>query len=77
VTGDDLHRAVLSFDAAAVKELLALNQVAVDVPDSLGLSPLMSASQRGEVSIADILVRHGAQVDFANSSGKTSLMLAR
>eukprot|EP00053_Salpingoeca_punica_P002028 m.35880 g.35880 ORF g.35880 m.35880 type:complete len:317 (+) comp11347_c0_seq1:245-1195(+) len=76
VNGSDLHNAVAQWDAAAVREILQTGIVDVDVPDKFGSSPLMSASQKGFVSVVEELLRRGANINFTNGSGKTSLMMA-
>lgn len=45
--------------------------VSVDIPDQLGFSPLMNASQRGFTSIVEELLQRGADVNYTNSSGKS------
>ena len=82
VSGEDLHKAISAKDIAHLRNILdpidlgGLGFTMIDVPDKLGFSPLMSASQKGHARIVEELILRGADVGFANSSGKTSLMLA-
>ena len=74
-SGGELHRAVLNWDVEKVKTILDNYEGLVDVPDRMGCSPLMVASQKGYTSIVDTLLDHGADVSFSNSSGKDSMMM--
>ncbi|CAM4644910.1 unnamed protein product [Leuciscus chuanchicus] len=50
--------------------------VNVDVLGKMGFTPLMVAAQKGFTSLADILVKHGADINKRDNSGKNSLMQA-
>ncbi|XP_072025834.1 fibronectin type 3 and ankyrin repeat domains 1 protein-like [Amphiura filiformis] len=77
MTGEHLHKAVgLLEDLQRAASILEDDHVWVDVPDKMGASPLMVASQKGNNDMIDLLVRHGADVHACNSAGKDSLMLA-
>ncbi|XP_046850344.1 fibronectin type 3 and ankyrin repeat domains 1 protein-like [Xenia sp. Carnegie-2017] len=75
-SGAQLHRAVLNLDVDKVTMIVKNNESMVDVPDRMGCSPLMVASQKGYTSVIDALLSHGADVSFSNSSGKDSMMMA-
>ena len=48
MTGEHLHKAVsLLEDVQRTEDILENNDIWVDVPDKMGASPLMVASQRG------------------------------
>jgi ankyrin repeat protein len=76
VTCDNLHKAIASNDVDKVKSILELNPQYLDIPDSRNLSPLMNASKMGRSRIVELLLNLGANVEFSNSSGKTSLIEA-
>jgi ankyrin repeat protein len=46
------------------------------VKDSNGLTALMWASAYGQVPTVQLLLKHGAQVDFEGLEGETALLLA-
>eukprot|EP00128_Syssomonas_multiformis_P018083 Colp12_sorted_trinity150504_noHs@15867 len=73
--GPDLHRAASNNDLATIREAID-KSVDVDVPDNMGVSPLMTSAQSGAFPAAETLILKGADVNFANGSGKTPLMLA-
>ncbi|KAL9982254.1 hypothetical protein ACROYT_G004279 [Oculina patagonica] len=75
--GNDLHRAVLNWEVEKVKTILEESiENLVDSPDAFGMSPLMIASQKGYTSIVSLLIAHKADVNYSNTSGKNSMMLA-
>nr|XP_005281964.1 fibronectin type 3 and ankyrin repeat domains protein 1 isoform X3 [Chrysemys picta bellii] len=76
MSGEQLHRAVSMNDVEAVLNILQGGHVKVDVPDKLGFTALMVASQKGYDRLAKILVQNGTDVNQKNGSGKDSLMLA-
>ncbi|XP_038070828.1 fibronectin type 3 and ankyrin repeat domains 1 protein-like [Patiria miniata] len=77
LNGDQLHKAVsLTQDVDRVAEILESGDVWVDVPDTFGLSPLMQASQKGNIEMIETLMRYAADINAINGSGKDSLMLA-
>ncbi|XP_071793630.1 fibronectin type 3 and ankyrin repeat domains 1 protein-like [Asterias amurensis] len=77
LNGDHLHKAVgLTQDVDRVADILESGDVWVDVPDSLGFTPLMIAVQKGNIDIIETLMRFGADINAVNGSGKDSLMLA-
>uniref|UniRef100_A0A1I7X0H7 ANK_REP_REGION domain-containing protein n=1 Tax=Heterorhabditis bacteriophora TaxID=37862 RepID=A0A1I7X0H7_HETBA len=70
-----LHLAVLS----AVKSLLSNSNVLVDYPSSANhdkLTPLMVASSKGYLSIAETLISHGALIEASDKKKRTPLMHA-
>ncbi|XP_066549225.1 fibronectin type 3 and ankyrin repeat domains 1 protein [Amia ocellicauda] len=71
-----LHMAVSMGDEEQVMKVLQSKVVKVDVPDKLGFTPLMVASQKGYLRLVQVLVEHGAEVNLTSGSGKDSLMLA-
>ncbi|XP_002737915.1 fibronectin type 3 and ankyrin repeat domains protein 1-like [Saccoglossus kowalevskii] len=77
LTGEHLHRAfAYQEDLVKVRHILDSGEVQVDVPDKYGLSPLMSAAQKGYLNIVELLIEYGADVNFQNDSGKNALMLS-
>ncbi|KAI1886982.1 hypothetical protein AGOR_G00201360 [Albula goreensis] len=76
MTGKNLHRAVIMNDEEELNRVLHSGMVNVNVPDTMGFTPLMVAAQKGFTSLAHTLVQRGADVEMRNSSGKDSLMLA-
>ncbi|XP_072524018.1 fibronectin type 3 and ankyrin repeat domains 1 protein [Salminus brasiliensis] len=77
INGKDLHQAVkMNDEEQLLRVLQSGGTVVVDVPDRLGFTPLMVAAMKGFISLVQVLVQHGADVNFKNSSGKDSLMLA-
>ncbi|XP_019338401.1 fibronectin type 3 and ankyrin repeat domains protein 1 isoform X1 [Alligator mississippiensis] len=76
MSGEQLHRAVSMNDVEAVLNILQRGHVKVDVPDKLGFTALMVASQKGYDRLVEILVEKGTDVNQKNGSGKDSLMLA-
>lgn len=47
-----------------------------NIADKKGVTPLMLASQLGEVSLVEALIKVGAQVELTNRAGETPLILA-
>lgn len=77
LSGYDLHHAVLNWEVDKVTAILEESgENLVDSPDAFGMSPLMIASQKGYTSIVSSLIAHKADVNFSNTSGKNSMMLA-
>ena len=63
---------------APLEALLARpEEVAVEVADGFGMTPLMRAAEGGHVAAVEALVKHGARVEAADEDGKTALMLAK
>jgi uncharacterized RDD family membrane protein YckC len=85
VTGlrhNDLMTAVLDGDMESLDELLRLGKWA-DKPDSRGVTPLMMATERGDLRMAEALLRAGADGRTANQlaqkrgDGEMMVLLAR
>jgi uncharacterized RDD family membrane protein YckC len=85
VTGlrhNDLMTAVLDGDMQSLNELLRLGKWA-DKPDSQGVTPLMVATERGDVRMAEALLRAGAnaraadQVAQKRGDGEMMVLFAR
>ena len=85
VTGlrhNDLMTAVLDNDVESVNELLRLGTWA-DKPDSQGVTPLRVATERGDVRMAEALLRAGANARAADQAaqkrgdGEMMVLLAR
>lgn len=64
--------AVQARDCAAVEQLIADDWL-IDVVDDRGNSPLHHACMRGDVKIADMLIRRGANVHLGARGGVTPL----
>ncbi len=85
VTGlrhNDLMTAVLDDDTESVTELLRLGKWP-DKPDSKGVTPLMVAAERGDLRMAELLLRAGADARSAGQlaqkrgDGDMMVLLAR
>ena len=85
VTGlrhNDLMTAVLDNDMESVTELLRLGKWP-DKPDSKGVTPLMVAAERGDLRMAELLLRAGADARSAGQlaqkrgDGDMMVLLAR
>jgi uncharacterized RDD family membrane protein YckC len=85
VTGlrhNDLMTAVLDDDMQSVTELLRLGKWP-DKPDSKGVTPLMVAAERGDLRMAELLLRAGADARSAGQlaqkrgDGDMMVLLAR
>ena len=85
VTGlrhNDLMTAVLDNDTQSVTELLRLGKWP-DKPDSKGVTPLMVATERGDLRMAELLLRAGADARSAGQlaqkrgDGDMMVLLAR
>jgi len=68
-----LQNAAFYGDLAEVQRLLKAG-ANVDAKSSLGFTPLMRASERGNVEIARALLQAGADCDVARDNGSTALM---
>jgi ankyrin repeat protein len=68
--------AVLYGDADGVAELLKLGKW-VDKPDSQGLTPLMSAVQKGDARTAELLLKGGADPNLSSNAGASAGSIAR
>jgi ankyrin repeat protein len=68
--------AVLYRDAGAVNQLLAHGKWP-DKPDSRGVTPLMAAVAIGERTIAQALLKAGADPGRSGPGGETALSIAR
>ena len=61
---NDLFTAVMYQDVEGVNELIRLGKW-VDKPDSRGVTPLMIAAERGDLRVAEALLRGGANARLA------------
>ncbi|XP_064382308.1 fibronectin type 3 and ankyrin repeat domains protein 1-like [Halichondria panicea] len=75
-TSENLHKAINRGNLQAVKTILDENSLYIDVPDIYGSSPLMIASSQTKNNIVSLLLDMGANVEYCNYGGKTSLMEA-
>jgi uncharacterized RDD family membrane protein YckC len=73
---NDLVTAVLYRDAGAVNDLLAFGKWP-DKADSRGMTPLMLAAMLGEATIAEALLKAGANPNHPGPGGETAMSLAR
>lgn len=73
---ENLHKAVQRGDMETTRSVLTENALYVDVPDIYGSSVLMTASKLNKLDLVELLLDLGADVEFKNGSGKTSLMVA-
>lgn len=74
--GDHLHRAVASRDPAVVRHVLNTGVTDVDATNKYDFTPLMEATRNELISMMNVLVENGANINFQNNMGKTALMLA-
>lgn len=72
---DELSRAVLAHDQAALKLLTAEGRN-LEAPDDQGLPPLLQAADTGFTEGVLLLLGKGAKVDACDPAGRTALMLA-
>jgi hypothetical protein len=72
---DALHAAVRSGSQTRVRQLLAAG-VTLNIHDSDGKSPLHYAIETASEPIAQLLLQHGADVDFPDAGRQTALMIA-
>jgi ankyrin repeat protein len=75
-TSEHLHRAIHRGDTELTRSIIETSPQYVDTPDIYGLSPLMNACRLGNASIAELLLDLGADTEYCNKAGKTSLMEA-
>lgn len=75
-TDRSIHEAVRYGDLARVKELLQKDPNLVNaIKPGNGTCPIYLAAANNELEIAEVLIRHGAEIDMANESG-TALHVA-
>jgi|GEM_PF-3541444 len=70
-----LMKSVKTSDAATIKRLLAAG-VNPNVNESLGDTPLMIASIRGDREIVEMLLDAGAEINATDEGGETAIVLA-
>lgn len=75
LNGQNLHKPILQENLADLEAVLDSGEVHVDVPDSLGFTGLMQAAKRSFIEGMELMLQHGADVDYKNESGKTALMM--
>ncbi|TRZ01342.1 hypothetical protein DNTS_031865 [Danionella cerebrum] len=75
-TGKELHQAVNRQDEQELIAVLSSGMVDVDVCDKMGFTPLMVAAQKGFSRFVEILVKHGADLNKRDSTGRDCLMQA-
>jgi uncharacterized protein len=73
--GGALHDHAFNADLPKLQEHLRLHK-GVDEPNAAGLSALHVAIKMGDLKIAEILVKNGADIDFQDNNGNTPLILA-
>lgn len=71
-----LHFCALNSAGDAAEALLAGGDMAVDLPDLQGNTPLHYAAQEGDIRIMTALIRAGADLNVRNVAGATPLFLA-
>jgi hypothetical protein len=69
----DIHTAVASGNAEAVKQHIAAGTNINEKDPFGGSSPLISAAVFGKTDIAKILIEAGADINFQNNEGSTAL----
>ena len=75
IVGALLHVASSSGQLEMVRELLKRG-ASIDLPSSLGDTPLMRAAYNGHLSVVLILLQHLANPDLQSNEGGTALMAA-
>ncbi|MDD5181378.1 MAG: ankyrin repeat domain-containing protein [Gallionellaceae bacterium] len=73
---NDLITAVMYQDQAAVTELLDLGWW-VDKPDTSGITPLMAAANIGNIAMAELLLKRGANPNLVSSRSDSALRIAK
>jgi hypothetical protein len=66
-----------SAHAAQMTEIYLNSGGAVDTPDRMGNTPLMKASESGQIAVVKLLLRAGARKDRTNRDGQNASSLAR
>ena len=69
----EIHTAARAGDLAKVKALLEANPQCVNEKDEQGLTPLLRA---GDAAVVELLLKHQADVNAANTYGSTPLHFA-
>jgi len=68
--------AVEQSNLSAVKDLLKIKDININIQDKEGQTPLMLAIKRNHQPIIIELINHGADLNIQDKDGKTALMLA-
>lgn len=78
LTGDNLHKAISLEKKYEVEAILDSpdGPRVLEIPDKFGNFPLMTAVNRNNLEIVELLILKGAVVNAQNEAGKTALMLA-
>lgn len=71
-----IHIAAIENDAEKTEKLIVEEDWAVDRPIKGKLTPLHAASMCGSIDSAEVLIRHGADVDYQSRQGITPLAYA-
>lgn len=71
--GTALHVAVINSKIPCLEFLLTCPNVEKDVPDDLGMTPIMLAAHRGRHQEMAVLIKYGCQLDTTNSKGKAAI----
>ena len=71
-----IHQAIVVGDIEAVQQHIKAGTDINEDEWTHGSSPLITASAFGEIGIADLLIKNGADLDFQNDEGSTALITA-
>ena len=63
-------------DIKQVKKFIKNSEEYINLRDKLGNTPLMTAVEAGNVQIAEMLIKSGANTNLPNKKGNTALMEA-
>ena len=61
--------------SAVVRQLLAEDNLIVDIPDRYGNTALHTAAEEERAEVAQLLISHGASRDLQNREEKTPLQM--
>ncbi|KAF3934562.1 Ankyrin-1 [Dactylella cylindrospora] len=71
-----VHKIVLRLGLGSLDKHLRCSTDMIDIPDASGRTPIWWAASRGDTDYLQILISHGADVNFPNKRGLTPLHLA-
>ena len=78
LTGENLHKAIALDRKYEVEAILDSpdGERILEITDKFGNFPLMTAVNRNNLELVELLILKGAKVNAQNEAGKTALMLA-
>jgi len=73
---DELEKALLRCDTAAVSSLLDSDRELISLRGKDGITQLQRAAMLNDADLAEVLLNHGAEPDIADDRGRTALHYA-